>query len=163
MFFSLHWWSQSTISLVGIRCSVASSLSAVAAASLSAVAAAGAPVPLFMYKFFRFSYIVWFLALLSTFSLPSWVFGLLRRCFHVRRRFRSRATLHQLAFTQDWRCFKFFEFFFNVLAYTSAAIRNSCTYKWYLQVQLYSRTLISSIYKCVLIKCDYTTVLINLK
>ena len=66
MFFSLHWWSRSTISLAGIRCSVA--------ASLSVAAVAGAPVPLFMYKFFRFSYIVWFLALLSTLSLPSWVF-----------------------------------------------------------------------------------------
>ena len=56
-----------------------------------------------------------------------------------------------------------FWIFFNVLAYTSAAIRNNRTYKWYFQVRLYSRTLISSIYKCVLIKCDYTTALINLK
>ena len=59
MFFSLHWWSRSTISLAGIRCSVA--------AFPSAAAVAGAPMPLFMYKFFRFSYIVWFLALLSIF------------------------------------------------------------------------------------------------
>ena len=39
MFFSLHWWSRSTVLLADIR----------------------------------FSYIVWFLTLLSTLSLPSWV------------------------------------------------------------------------------------------
>ena len=55
---------------------------------------------------FCFSYIVWFLALFSTLSLPSWVLvgflGLLRRyfpvCHHFRSRcrcWRSRATLHQ--------------------------------------------------------------------
>jgi len=39
MFFFLHWWSRSTVSLAGIR----------------------------------FSYIVWFLALLITLSMSSWV------------------------------------------------------------------------------------------
>ena len=113
MFFSLHWWSRSTISLIDICCSVA--------ASLSVAAVAGAPMPLFMYKFFRFSYIVWFLALVSTLSLSLWVFGLLRPAS------LSAATsvvvvvagapmplFINIAFTQYWRCFKFFLMFWHI-------------------------------------------------
>ena len=112
---------------------------------------------------FRFSYIVWFLLFMWIF----WFAPSLLPCPPLLLPCPPLLALscHSSSTLPSYKIGDVLNFliFFNVLAYTSATIRNSRTYKWYLQVRLYSCTFISSIYKCVLIKCSYTTVLINLK
>ena len=183
MFFSLHWWSRSTISLADIRCSVAASLSCRRCCWRSRAT----PCIIFfvfltLFGFLHCSVLFHFL---RGFLWVFWFAPLLLPCLPPLPLSLSLLTLlcHSSSTLPSHKIggvLNFLEFFYNVLAYTSAVIRNSrtykwylqvrlysSTYKWYLQVRLYSSTLISSIYKCVLIKCGYIcgyiADLINLK